>query len=187
MRAIALYHDLDAVETRRLAGAARDYLRSEVASRVATAQSLRHESPFVLRVGGSTSLLVGSIDAYARSGDSALIVDYKSGVSGEPAELRERYRLQAECYALAALDDGCETVSVEFVRPEVITDQAEIQRITFPYSAADGKTIEARLTGLFAEIEESDFAPKPAWNQCSRCDVPAPMCAERRRRRSGEC
>ena len=181
LRAIARYFELPEVEIERLGEAVRAYCGSEVARAVAEAASVRHESPFALRVGGGSFLLVGSIDVYARSGASALIVDYKSGESGESDELAERYGLQAECYALAALRDGCESVAVQFVRPEVVLPDGSLQGLLYEFGSADGPAIESRLLERFREMERSFFAPKPSRAQCSRCQVPVRMCPERTR------
>jgi hypothetical protein len=182
MSAIARYGDLGESETARLAQAVKNYCESDVAMTVAAAQTLRHESPFALLIDDDAFLLIGSIDLYARTGAAAVIVDYKSGASGETGELVARYELQADCYALAALRDGCTEVTVEFVRPEVVMADGSLQRATFSYALSDAPVIEADLLARFVQMTESDFGPRPSWERCGQCDVPAPMCAERGRR-----
>jgi len=179
--ALARYFELGDAEVGRLGEAVRSYCESELANRVAAAEIVRRESPFALSIAGGPFLLIGSIDVYARSGRSALIVDYKSGTSGQAGELEDRYRLQADCYALAALKDGCTSVSVEFVRPEVVSADDGPQRVGFAYGAADATTLEAQILARFNQMEQSDFAPKPSWEQCARCDVPEQICSERQR------
>ncbi|MCD8317219.1 MAG: PD-(D/E)XK nuclease family protein, partial [Eggerthellaceae bacterium] len=56
----------------------------------------------------------------AESPQNALIIDYKTGAGhGESEqELLDKYRLQAQCYALAAINAGYDTVELVFVRVE---------------------------------------------------------------------
>lgn len=63
----------------------------------------------------------------------ALVIDYKTGTSGQGNQLRERYALQAHCYAYALLKAGiCDTVELVFVRP-----QDNMDEIVFTFAAAD--------------------------------------------------
>jgi ATP-dependent exoDNAse (exonuclease V) beta subunit len=175
---IAMFYELGDGGGARLAQAVSRYCESSVARRAAAGDSVRRESPFSLRIGGRF-LLTGSIDLYSRTGSSAFVVDYKSGETGDPAELRDRYRLQAECYALAVLRDGCERVEVTFVRPEVgLAEGSEVQSATFDFDASDAERIERDLVHRYAEIEASAFDPRPS-AECYHCDVPRGMCPER--------
>jgi ATP-dependent helicase/nuclease subunit A len=178
--AISRFHELDAPETRRLRDAVARYCGSDIATRTAHADSLRRETPFVLPIGGLFRL-AGATDLFARTGDSAIVVDYKSGETGEATDLELRYRLQADCYALAALRDGCASVHVEFVRPEVSDEAGRMQRVSFDYVAANAETIEADLERRYREIEVSAFEPTPSWEECAFCDVPEGLCEERAR------
>ena len=72
---------------------------------------------------------------------TAFIVDYKTG--GSPAEtdeqLRDKHRLQGQCYAFAVLSAGFEAVDIAFVRVER-DDPAGIdalQQVAYAYTAAD--------------------------------------------------
>lgn len=177
--AIARFHELGEAERGRLALAVDRYCTSSVAKRAVDSEIVRRESPFSIRIGG-LFLLTGSIDLYSRSGDAALVLDYKSGETGNVGELEERYRLQAECYALAVIRDGCRQVSVEFVRPEVeIPEGGAIQRQAFEFSASDAARIEAGLLRRYGQIEASAFEPAPR-RECFKCDVPAGLCPEGR-------
>ena len=56
----------------------------------------------------------------------------KTGTSGEGDELRERYTLQAQCYAYAVLDAGlAHHVELAFVRPE-----AGMEEVVFSFDRA---------------------------------------------------
>lgn len=72
---------------------------------------------------------------------TAFIVDYKTG--GSPAEtdeqLRDKHRLQGQCYAFAVLSAGFDAVDIAFVRVER-DDPAGIdalQQVAYAYTAAD--------------------------------------------------
>ena len=179
--AIARFFELDPEETQRLRVAIERYCDSEVAAVVSGAKTVRWETPFVLPVGGLFKL-TGSIDLYARTEGHATIVDYKSGKVGDARDLRTRYQLQSDCYALAALRDGCETVHVEFVRPEVTDEAGRMQRLSFDYSAQDASRIEGELTRRYGEMETSSFEPKPSGEECAFCDVPQGLCGQGERR-----
>jgi len=179
--AIAHFFELDREETERLRVAVKRYAESDVASALTQAATIGWETPFVLPIGGRFKL-TGSIDLYARSGESATIVDYKSGGAGEGADLETRYRLQSDCYALAALRDGRTAVHVEFVRPEVSDDAGCMQRVSFDYVAEDAVRIEGELAWRYGEMEASSFEPTPSGEECALCDVPQGLCSQGERR-----
>jgi len=185
--AIARFFELDGDESRRMADAAARYAGSEVARRAASADVTFHEAPLSLSIEGDRFFVAGSIDLYARCGDSGLIVDYKSGIAGAPENLPERYRLQAECYALAALRAGCRAVEVVFVRPEVVRD-GQMESVTYQYASTDAEGIESRLADRYHEIEAAvssgDFPPHPG-TACAVCDVPSRLCEFRGRKEGG--
>ncbi len=175
------YFELPPDMVKRLKHAVRQYVESDVARRAEAGTNVRRESPFAMKIGGRF-LLTGSIDLYSRTGDSALVVDYKSGAVGELAELEEHYRLQAECYGLAALRDGCQRVAVEFVRVEVDDVKgAGMQQVRFALEADDASRIEADLVRRYEEMEASEFDPTPSKSACVSCGVPEGLCSEARR------
>lgn len=72
---------------------------------------------------------------------TAFIVDYKTG--GSPVEtdeqLRDKHRLQGQCYAFAVLSAGFDAVDIVFVRVER-DDPAGVdalQQVAYAYTAAD--------------------------------------------------
>jgi hypothetical protein len=182
MQALARYFELDAEEADRLSECVGRYCESDVARRVTEAHVVMHEAPLATAVGGGRFVIAGSIDLYARSGDTALIVDYKSGTSGAHHELQDRYRLQADCYAFAALCDGCRDVEVTFVRPEVTRD-GRMETVVFTFRSPDAERISSDLVCRYREIEESGFDPSPG-QVCVNCDVPPGLCEHRTPRRS---
>ena len=178
IEAIGRFFDLGEGGAGRVRRAVERYCASDIARRAAAGETVRRESPFAMRVG-ERFLLTGSIDLYSRTGDEALVVDYKSGEEGDPKELARSYRLQAECYALAVMRDGCTKVAVEFVRPEGDTQGGSgIEHVAFAFSAEQQGEIERDLLRRYAEIVESEFEPSPS-RECHHCDVPTGMCPER--------
>ncbi|MDR3687044.1 MAG: UvrD-helicase domain-containing protein, partial [Coriobacteriia bacterium] len=178
--AIGRFYELSNLDVVRLGQAVRRYCESDVAHHAVAGETVRRESPFAMNIGDKF-LLTGSIDLYSRTADRALVVDYKSGGTGVAADLRTRYQLQAECYALAVLRDGCNHATVEFVRPEVEPDEdGDVQRVAFEFSAADRETIERDLLRRYGEIEASAFEPAPS-RECYHCEVPRGLCPERTR------
>ncbi len=177
IQALARYFELDPEEADRLRESTARYCESDVARRATEADIVMREAPLSVAVGGGLFVMAGSIDLYARNEDTVLIVDYKSGTSGVHEELVERYRLQAECYAFAALGEGCARVEVVFVRPESIRD-GQVEQIGFSFDATDAGSIEEGLVSRYRQIEESDFAPAPG-AACAGCDVPRGLCEHR--------
>ncbi len=174
LESVSRYFELSVEESGRLSESVAHYCDSEIATRVAGAQFVQHEAPFFVPVDDGLFILGGSIDLYARTDDNALIVDYKSGTSGESHELADRYRLQAECYAFAAMRDGCALAEVVFVRPEVLS-AGRIEQVSFRFPAAEAEAIEARLLSRYRDIQKSRFAATPGAG-CTTCDVPKGMC-----------
>jgi hypothetical protein len=177
--AIARFHGLDEAGADRLASAAADYAASDIAARVRRAENARLEWPFAVEVsaGHGSFVLAGAMDAYVKDGPQALVVDYKTGRSGSGDELRERYRLQAQCYAYVAMRDGASSVDVVFVRPEV-SDGQEIERVSYSFVAADADGIEDVLVSAWSGIAEERFEPLASWNEdvCRGCPVAGGIC-----------
>ncbi len=94
----------------------RTFLGSETAAAIAGADRVLREMPFAVPVAGV--MLDGVVDLIAFQGSRAVIVDYKTGRPDEQHDPTERYRAQAECYAVAAAQMGAQEVSVEFHRLE---------------------------------------------------------------------
>ncbi|MDY0340031.1 MAG: UvrD-helicase domain-containing protein [Coriobacteriia bacterium] len=144
--------------------AAMTFLESPLADRVRAAERVEREAPFLVPIAGT--VLSGAIDLIAWSGSHALIVDYKTGAG--PLELevaRERYRLQAECYALAALHAGARSVEAVF---------AEIERgreIVFSYDKDGLSVLTGRVSAPVLAITRGEFAPLETYVRglCDTC------------------
>ncbi|MHB1450734.1 MAG: UvrD-helicase domain-containing protein [Coriobacteriia bacterium] len=147
-----------------LEAAATAFLHSALADRIRCAERVEHEAPFLVPV--ADTVLSGAIDLIAWNGLHALIVDYKTGGSAlDLDEARERYRLQAECYALAALHAGAVIVDAVF---------AEVERgreIVFSYTADDRCSLVERVSAPVHSIARGEFAPLDAYARglCDTC------------------
>ena len=156
--ALARHCGLSDLQRIRLTEALARWFESDVAARVVTFSRLRAEVPFFVRMGhgADAPFMEGEIDLLADGGDgrTALVVDYKTGGSpGEtPAQLHEKHRLQALCYAYALLMQGYESAEFAFVRVEQPDDtkEGQPQQVNYTFSAADLPTIEGEILARYA-------------------------------------
>lgn len=126
----------------RLAGAVAAWVSSACYARVQEYARRYAEYAFCVDVEGVA--LEGYIDLVCfDDAGAALVIDYKTGTSGQGEDLHERYALQAQCYAYALLSSGaCEHVDMAFVRPE-----ADMQEVTFAFDASDVPTLAQHILG----------------------------------------
>ncbi len=176
--ALARHFELDDGEVARLRAATSAFVASALGRELAAHEHVRREWPFAIEMGEGAFLFAGSIDAYGRSGAGGLIVDYKTGVSGEESELRDRYELQARCYALVALRDGCERVRVAFVRPEAVGADGEPQQVTFEFASDDAARIGQEIETMHDRMRAPDFEALGQWDDfvCGECPVAGGVC-----------
>lgn len=156
--ALSRHCALSRLQRARLDEALRRWFESDVAARVAAFPRLRAELPFFVRVGKGCAApyLEGEIDLLADGAHdgSAFVVDYKTGGSPNetPAQLQEKHRLQALCYAYALLVQGYSGVDFAFVRVEQLDQQKEgqPQQVNYTFAAADLPTIEEEILARYA-------------------------------------
>jgi RecB family exonuclease len=167
MRAVAGANGLAGEDAERAIRAATELLGSPGASRARTMSRVRREAPFAVDIEGT--LLVGSLDVYAREGERALIVDYKTGRA--PADARAEHRLQAECYALAALADGARQV-------EVVFTHAQGDDTVFGFSTGDEGALMAGVAELIAETVSGPALPLTGYSErlCPECPAYGATC-----------
>ncbi len=136
----------------------------DVAASMVSHRVLRAELPFfvafpVAEPGRECAYLEGSMDLFAcdeiGSGD-AYIVDYKTG--GSPKEhaddLLEKHRLQAECYAYAALERGFGRVQATFVRVEAPAEDGSPQTVHYLYEQSDTPQLLQSIQSAWAALRE---------------------------------
>lgn len=117
---------------------------SSLAQELCAFDALEAEVPFMVRLEsaeGKALFLEGEIDALAASGDAAFFVDYKTGGTAQEteAQLKEKHRLQAQCYAYALLRAGYASVKAAFVRVE------QEQTVAYEFEASDAPRLEQEI------------------------------------------
>ncbi len=136
-------------QRQRLQRALDGWFSSDVACELCSHDALQAEVPFMIRIQTSQGarFLEGEIDALATSGSAAFLVDYKTGGSAQetPEQIREKHRLQAQCYAYALLRSGFATVKATFVRVEQLGSDGMPQTVTYEFSTDDVPVLERSI------------------------------------------
>ncbi len=179
---VANRYGLGMEEGERLQAAGEALIASRVWAELNVAENARAEVPFQTGIAHPDPargfVLAGSMDLYLRRGEQGIVMDYKTGTSGALEVLRDRYEMQARCYALAVLRDGCTHVRLEFVRPEVVDEDGEPQRVSFAYAAADIPGIEDDLRRTHAAMVAGPHVPLSRWDRavCADCPIGGSVC-----------
>lgn len=150
------------------------FVASGLWSRLARVPQVERESDFAIEIDpGDASLpvLIGTIDVLADEGDgTALVVDYKSDAVSPDDDLdlkvEDRYALQRDAYALAALSRGFERVEVAYcflARPD--------DPVAATFTAADQEKIAARLAEAARGMVGEGFpvSGRPGPGLCTGC------------------
>lgn len=179
--AIARHYRLSALEAEQMRETAKRFLVSSAGRRLASCEVIRREWSFAVDMSSEECalMLAGAIDAYGRTGDDGLIIDYKSGTSGSEEELRLRYELQARCYALVALKDGCTRVSVIFSRPEVEGSNGGCQEVEYEFGRRDLEQIEEQVRRTHSRMRAGEYPGLAKWDPhvCKECPIIGSLCA----------
>lgn len=133
MRALSETWGLGQEESLRFLRAAHQWQESNRFAQTRSFKRIMPEYPFCVQIAGTP--VEGFIDLLCLGGvdNAALVIDYKTGASGEANQLEKRYKLQGAVYAYAVLDNGlAPAVDVVFVRPEV-----DMQEVTYRYEKKD--------------------------------------------------
>ena len=162
LSAIARVHALPEGDLERLTDAVRAFIRSDVAARARAGQRVAREVPFTIPLAGTR--LAGSMDLVSWRDDMALVIDYKTGVSAPGRSLSERYRLQAECYALALLGTGLDRVEVAFVAVERGGDTS-----TISFSSEDAPALREKLETMARATAAGSYERRESYDAAS-CD-----------------
>jgi RecB family exonuclease len=154
-------------EVARLAG---EFLGSETALRAAGSSRVAREMPFAVPLGDT--LLDGALDMIAWEGDSALIVDYKTGGADRQIDA-EAYRTQAECYAVAAFAMGASLVEVRFVAL-----RQACQATVFEYGIGDAGALRAKIESRIESLRHGEYEPLRRYDPfaCPECPVLGNLC-----------
>ena len=170
---LALYSGATDEDLARVAELVQAWEGSPLPRRLAELDDVRPELGFAFEHDGV--LLHGRFDLYARSGGSALIVDYKTNrledLSPEQA-VEDDYTLQRLVYALAAFRAGSEEVEIVYVfleRPD-----EPVARI---FNAGEQAALEAQLSVAIETIQAGGFRPTPGELACPGCPALDVVCA----------
>lgn len=182
IRRICRYYRLAQEQAGRMARAVENGLGAAAARRCAAMGIVRREWSFGVRLDGAGpgTYLIGSVDVYGRSARRGLIIDYKTG-DGRGESDDARYRLQARCYALAALRDGCNEVTVAFVHVEQPNPDGEARTVEFDFTANEAGDIEREIALVHARMLAGEFEPLEVWAEhvCGPCPLAGELCRTR--------
>lgn len=163
---IARQNGLGVSSNARLRRALERWVASDAARKACEQPVVCAELPFAVSLemapASDPVCLEGSIDLFAApcmpgsceaQGQSALIVDYKTGGSAQetPDQVREKHALQASCYAYAVLKGGFSQVEAIFVRVEQ-EDEAcagQPQCVSYRFSQEDLPCLAARIASAY--------------------------------------
>ena len=171
--AAAVRYGLDDTAVQRLETTVAGFLSSALNQRIHRAERVHREQP--LRVAVGNSVLVGNVDLIAWEGTHALVVDYKTGapLEAEDAVKTSAYRLQASCYALAALKAGADRVEVVFGFVEHAEQYVSFEfgpEAATPIEAAIEQRLDAMALGEYPHLAAFDVAV------CQRCPALGGLC-----------
>lgn len=145
-------------QEKRLDEATQRWFASDLCKRFFTCEHIYAEVPFMLEIssGERPLYLEGEIDGLAVSEadrNHAFFIDYKTGGSDEetPEQLHEKHLLQAQCYALALMRQGFETVEAHFIRVERASksDPAQPQVVPYCFTAEERAALEAAVLSAY--------------------------------------
>jgi ATP-dependent exoDNAse (exonuclease V) beta subunit len=181
VQALATAHGgaLTGADAEEIVALVQRFAASALCARLAAAGDPRREAPFAFPLeipAAEPPLVTGVVDAMARTGDLALIIDYKSDRVGDVAlePLVERaYGTQRLIYALAALRAGAAAVEVVHCfleRPG--------EPITARFERSQTPALEHELAALVRGIRDERFEVSAAPNRelCVGCPGRGTLC-----------
>jgi len=171
--AAAARYALDAADAARLESAVNGFVHSELGVRAHGGARVGKEVPLRVRLG--PSVLQGNIDLISWDGLSALVVDYKTGKAPSGGDDRRdaAYQLQAQCYALAALESGAEDVEVAFCFVE-----HGCRAVTFRFTRDDVERVRSELERRVQSIVDDEITHLATYDAgvCEQCPALGGIC-----------
>jgi hypothetical protein len=137
---------------------------------------VRHEQPFLLRLGSATA--TGFFDLSAVAGERLVIGDVKvARLKGKtPAARRDDgYLIQESMYALAGLEAGYAEVEVAY--QWLGDDEAATAMATRVFTQADRDRLLNELQGLAERAVRGPWRPTPPPYGCGDCPALGVLCA----------
>jgi ATP-dependent helicase/nuclease subunit A len=152
------------------------WLGSPLRARFAELADVRHEQPFLLRLGAATA--TGFFDLSAVAGDRLVIGDVKvARLKGKTPEERrdDGYVIQESMYALAGLEAGYAEVEVAY--QWLGDDQAATAMATRLFTQADRERLLHELEELAERAVRGPWRPTPPPYGCGDCPALNVLCA----------
>ncbi len=169
IHAQAKFCELDDNQVEYLVSALNLWFGSEISKQLASYDQVLAEIPFMTKVSISDDYeyLTGEIDALGFNDglDEAFLVDYKTGGNQDEqqAELFEKHRLQATCYAYALLKVGFNKVKASFVRVNQ-PDQhrlGEPQVVRYEFDITDMQRLEETIKSSCVHASTDSVSTDP--------------------------
>ncbi len=152
------------------------WLVSPLRARFAELADVRHEQPFLLRLGSATA--TGFFDLSAVAGERLVIGDVKvARLKGKTPEQRrdDGYLIQESMYALAGLEAGHAEVEVGY--QWLGDDEAATAMATRVFTQADRARLRDELEGLAERAVRGPWRPTPPPYGCGDCPALNVLCA----------
>ena len=152
------------------------WLVSPLRARFADLADVRHEQPFLLRLGAAAA--TGFFDLSAVVGERLVIGDVKvARLKGKSPEERrdDGYLIQESMYALAGLEAGY--VEVEVAYQWLGDDEAATAMATRVFTPADRERLRGELEALAERAVRGPWRPTPPPYGCGDCPALNVLCA----------
>lgn len=147
--------ELTPEQAKRLEIALDRWLASDLCAHFMSYGHIRAEVPFMLELDadGAPLFLEGEIDGLAWDDSDqekqAFFIDYKTGGNDQETReaLHEKHLLQAQCYALALLEQGFAAVEANFIRVERAdpTNAGQPHVVAYSFTAHDRDALKAAI------------------------------------------
>lgn len=151
--------ELTPEQAKRLEIALNRWLASDLCVRFMSYERIRAEVPFMLELDadGVPLFLEGEIDGLAWNASDqekqAFFIDYKTGGNDQETSeaLHEKHLLQAQCYALALLEQGFASVEANFIRVERNdpADASQPHVVAYSFTAHDRDVLKAAILSAY--------------------------------------
>jgi ATP-dependent exoDNAse (exonuclease V) beta subunit len=171
--------DIDAAECEQLAQFLAALAGSELALRLADAESVAREQPFAFSMSAHEPIFTGVLDTVARERDGGwLVVDYKSDHLTAEQDLERlvesEYSLQRLLYGIAALRAGAPHVSVVHWLLERPAEPVGVR-----YTQQQISQLEQELTARIGRMRAASYAvsERPHRELCMTCPGRRGLCS----------
>lgn len=171
LSAVARRWSLSQEDTERLLAAVGGFAASAACAEAHAAGAPSREVPFAVPLGAVT--LIGRLDLVYERGDATVVIDYKTGPDAlADGASTQDHRLQADCYALAALAGGAADVEVTFIAVEAL-EGGQPRSATFRYGAGEAAALRADIGARAVGLAAGPYEPLASYDPRACCECPA--------------